>query len=88
MESSRRRILLERGGYGKHLLLLPWPPDDLYPDWQPFRRTASGNDNGRIAQQVEKFRVAPGIEIVDRLAFNPPTALPVPECRDRSRRAQ
>src|ERR1700691_528783 len=87
-DPPRTAFLFERGGGEEYLLFLPRPPDDLHADWKAFRRTANGNHRSRIAQQVEEFRIAPSVEIVDCFAFNLPTALPVPESWDRRRRAQ
>src|SRR5258708_5788248 len=81
-------FLLDRGGNSQYLLLFPRASDDLHADGQSFRRMPDRNHRRGIAQQVEGFCIAPGIEIVDRFPFNLPTALSVPEGGDRRRRAE
>src|SRR6266852_5767828 len=81
-------FLLDRGGNSLYLLLCPRASDDLHADGKSFRRMPDRNHRCGNAQQVEEFRIAPGIEIVDGLAFNLPTALSVPEGGDRRRGAQ
>src|SRR5580658_412322 len=84
----RPTFFFQRRGDSQHLLFFPRPPYDLHADRQSFGRMGDGNYRRGIAEQVEEFRVAPGIEIVDRLAFDLPIALSVAECGYGRRRAQ
>src|ERR1700735_932931 len=76
-------FFFEHRGYREHLLFFPRAADDLHSDRHTLDRIAHGNYGRRIAQQVEEFCIAPGIEIADSLAFDLPTALAVAKCRNR-----
>src|SRR5258708_30483334 len=67
-------FLLDRGGNSQYLLLFPRASDDLHADGQSFRRMPDSNHPRGIAQQVEGFSIAPGIQLAVRLPLTLPTA--------------
>ena len=84
----RAKLTFQCSSDGQNVLLFPRPPDELHADGQSIERAAYRNHCGRIAQQVKKFGVTPGIEIMNSLAFNLPTSLAVSKRGDSSGRTQ
>src|SRR5579864_3278146 len=68
--------------------LSPRTADDLDPDRQTFRRLSHRYYGSWISQQIEPLGIAPGVQILHRLAVDDPTAFAVPEGWNRRRRTQ
>src|SRR5580658_10880416 len=78
-------FIFESRGDRQDYFFLPRPTDYLHADGQALLGIAHRYHGGGKTQQIEPLAVAPGVEILDGLAFHLPLPLAVTKSWDSGR---
>jgi hypothetical protein len=81
-------LFLHNLGDGQYHLLLPGTRRDLHANGESLRGLADRYGDCWGTEQVKPCGVAPGVEVIDCLAVDLPTAVAVAKCRNSSNRTK